>query len=91
MSSIENHTTSDDVAALLDRLGMIETVESNCMFQLALMIARISVEPCSDSYKDDVAQTLMGLIRAKPKSNVVRLFGSQSPHDRGREMNRATA
>ena len=48
------------------------------MFQLALMVARIAVEPCSELYKEEAAQALMGLIRAKPRSNVVRLFGAAS-------------
>ena len=46
------------------------------MFQLALMVARIAAEPCSEAYKEEAAQVLMGLVRAKPKSNVVRLFGN---------------
>ena len=41
------------------------------------MLARIAVEPGSEAYKDEAAQTLMGLIRAKPKSNVVRLFANR--------------
>ena len=62
----------------LDRLAASAATQSNCMFQLALMLARIAAEPCAESYKEEAAQALLGLIRAKPKSNIVRLFGN--PH-----------
>ncbi len=78
MSDIEDHPVRDDITILLDRLAAAEPVQANCMFQLALMLARIAVEPCSEAYKEEVAHTLMGVVRAKPKSNVVRLFGSRS-------------
>ena len=71
-----------DVGILLDQLAAAEAMQSNCMFQLALMLARIAVEPCAESYKDETAQAMMGLIRAKPKSNVVRLFGTVPPAER---------
>ena len=77
MAKIENISVSDEVAASLDDLASVECVQANCMFQLALMLARIAVEPCSDAYKDETAQALMGLIRTKPKSNVVRLFSDR--------------
>lgn len=62
----------------LDHLASFEAVGSNCMFQLALMLARIAVEPCPDSYKEQAAQAIMAVIRDKPKDNVVRLFGAAS-------------
>ena len=65
-----------EIGDALDRLAAAATTQSNCLFQLALMVARIAVEPCAESYKEETAQALMGLIRAKPKSNVVRLFGA---------------
>ena len=65
-----------EIGDALDRLAASATTQSNCMFQLALMVARIAVEPCAESYKEEAAQALMSLIRAKPKSNVVRLFGA---------------
>ena len=68
-----------EIGDALDRLAASATTQSNCMFQLALMGARIAVEPCAESYKEEAAQALMGLIRAKPKSNVVRLFGTPRP------------
>ncbi len=46
------------------------------MFQLSLMIARMALEPGSENFKDDMAQAMLGLIRAKPKSNVVKIFGA---------------
>ncbi len=46
------------------------------MFQLAIMLARIALEPASELYKEDTAQSLLALIRSKPKSNVVPLFGA---------------
>ena len=52
------------------------------MFQLALMLARVAVEPCAEAYKDETAQKMVGLIRNKPKSNVVRLFGAVPAQDR---------
>ncbi len=64
-----------DVEATLDTLAANDATQSNCMFQLALMLARIAVEPVSEGFKDDTAQALLALIRAKPKSNVLRMFG----------------
>lgn len=64
-----------EIREALDRLAASAATQSNCMFQLALMLARIAVEPCAESYKEDSAQAMMGIIRAKPKSNIVRLFG----------------
>lgn len=60
----------------LDRLAASADMQSNCLFQLALMLARIAAEPCAESYKAEAAQAVMDLIRAKPKDNVVRLFGA---------------
>ena len=77
MTKIEDISASDEVGASLDFLASAERVQSNCMFQLAVMMARIALEPCSEAYKEDMAQALMGLIRAKPKSNVVRLFNAR--------------
>lgn len=59
----------------LTELASHELAQTNCMFQLALMVARIAVEPCPDDCKGEAAQALLRLIRAKPKGNVVRLFG----------------
>ena len=70
------------VSQLLDDLAGREDVQSNCMFQLALMLARIAIEPGAENYKDDTAQAMLGLIRSKPKSNVVRLFGAVPAQDR---------
>ena len=63
-----------DVETVLDTLAANDATQSNCMFQLALMLARIAVEPLSESFKDDTAQALLALIRRKPKSNVLRIF-----------------
>ena len=70
-----------DVGATLDILAANDATQSNCMFQLALMLARIAVEQVSEGFKDDTAQALLALIRAKPKSNVLRMFsdGTQDP------------
>ena len=84
MFIVEEHTATDEVAVLLDRLAAAQPVQSNCMFQLALMVARIATEPCSEAFKEETAQALMGLIRAKPKSNVVRMLGgSRQPGKAG--------
>ncbi len=77
MSTLEEPAATDDILAALDRLAAREEVQPNCMFQLAVVLARIAVEPCAETYKEETAQALMGLIRAKPKSNVVRLFSSR--------------
>ena len=83
MSSTPQQPHADpEVAALLERLAAVESVQSNCMFQLAVIVARIAAEPCAESYKDETAQTLLALIRGKPKSNVVRLFGAAAGSDR---------
>lgn len=78
MSSTPNPAGSE-VGALLDQLAAAPDVQSNCMFQLALMLARVAMEPCPDAYKEETGQALLALIRAKPKSNVVRLFGAVTP------------
>ena len=72
-----------DIEGVLDQLASAEPVQSNCMFQLALMLARIAVEPGAEAYKDETAQAMLGLIRDKPKSNVVRLFGAGAMSDAG--------
>ena len=79
------HHADAEIADALDRLSSSGAMQSNCMFQLALMVARIAAEPCAESYKAEAAQTLMDLIRAKPKGNVVRLFGAPqaAPPDAG--------
>ena len=64
---------------MLDELLASEQQQSNCMFQLSRMLARIALEPVSESYKDEMAQALLGLIRSKPKSSVVQLFGATRP------------
>ena len=64
-----------EVEAILDTLAANDATQSNCMFQLALMLARIAVEPVSEGFKDDTAQALLSLVRRKPKSNVLRIFG----------------
>ena len=68
-----------DLDIMLDDLIGAELQQSNCMFQLALMLARIALEPVSESYKDEMAQALLGLIRSKPKSSVVQMFGGARP------------
>ncbi len=73
----------------LTEVASYEGAQTNCMFQLALMVARIAVEPCPDNYREEAAQALMGLIRAKPKGNVVRLFGDKPMVDAGASGRRA--
>lgn len=80
--TLTHETAAPDVSTLLDQLAGREDVQSNCMFQIALMLARVAVEPCAEVYKDEAAQAMLGLIRAKPKSNVVRLFGVVPAKDR---------
>ncbi|HEX4765930.1 MAG TPA: hypothetical protein VH414_06595 [Lichenihabitans sp.] len=59
---------------LTDLLGH-EEVQSNCMFQLSVMLASIALQPCSPAYKEATSQALLNLIRQKPRSNVINLFG----------------
>ncbi len=66
-----------DVETTLNTLAANDATQSNCMFQLALMLARIAVEPVSEGFKDETAQALLALIRAKPKSNVLRMFSDE--------------
>lgn len=70
-----------DTATLLDRLAAAENTQSNCMFHLAIMLARIALEPCAEAYKGTASQALLGIIRDKPRSNVVRLFGGPTAAD----------
>ena len=41
-----------DLEMMLDELIGAEQQQSNCMFQLALMLARIALEPVSEGYKE---------------------------------------
>ena len=68
-----------DLEIMLDDLAAEEQQQSNCMFQLSLMLARIALEAVSENYKDEMAQALLGLIRSKPKTGVVQLFGAARP------------
>lgn len=76
MADVADGPRRTDVDALLEKLVLTDAVQSNCLFQLALMLARIALEPCSETYKAKAAQAVIDLIRAKPKDNVVGLFGS---------------
>ena len=58
----------------LDEIAADEGSQANCMFQLSIMLARISLEPFSEDYKEATEQVLLGLIRNKPRHNVVHLF-----------------
>ena len=71
-----------EIIAALDALVAGDEVQANCMFQLAIILARIALEPASELYKEDTAQSLLALIRSKPKSNVVPLFGPGASADR---------
>ena len=71
-----------ELIATLDELVAVEDMQANCMFQLAIMLARIAIEPAPEHYKDETAQSLFALIRNKPKSNVVPLFGAGASADR---------
>ena len=68
-----------DVEIMLEELLAMEQQQSNCMFQLSVMLARIALEPTSENYKDEMAQALLCLIRSKPKSSIVQLFGTTRP------------
>ena len=81
----------DHACDLLDRAAADEASESNCMLQIALMLARIALEPCSELYKEEATHAMLNLIRAKPKSNVVRLFGTTTALDYSSDSRLATA
>ena len=68
-----------DVEIMLGDLLASEQQQSNCMFQLSLMLARIAIEPVCENYKDQMAQSMLSLLRSKPKSSVVQLFGAARP------------
>ena len=77
MSTRSRNVAKDiiDLEISIDDLLASEQHQSNCMFQLSLMVARMALEPGSESFKDDMAQAMLELIRSKPKSNVVKIFG----------------
>ena len=82
-------STSPTALERLDELAADEGLQSNCMFQLSLILARIALEPFADSYKEATEQALLGLIRNKPKNNVVHLFDPapvQTADDQPREQ-----
>ena len=68
-----------DLEIMLDDLLASEQQQSNCMFQLSLMLARIALEPVSENYKDEMTQAILELIRTTPKSSVVPMFGAARP------------
>ena len=80
-----------DMEIMLDDLTASEQQQSNCMFQLSLMLARIALERVSEDYKDQMAQALLGLIRSKPKSSIVQLFGVKRPTEAESPRVRASA
>ncbi len=69
MVETSNHLDIVDLDIMLDDLLASEHQQSNCMFQLALMLARIALSPVSDNFKDQAAHTLLGLVRAKRKND----------------------
>ena len=70
-STLNPPLPESELIATLDDLVATDEVQANCMFQLAIILARIALEPASEIYKEDTAQSLLALIRSKPKSNVV--------------------
>ena len=80
-----------DVEIMLDDLQATEQQQSNCMFQLSLMMARIAIEPVSEDYKNQMAQALLELLKRKPKSSVVRLFDVTRPIETQSSRMRANA
>ena len=52
---------------ILDELIEDEQEQSNCMFQLSLMLARIALTPGLEDFKERVAHILIRLIAAKSK------------------------
>lgn len=76
MSFLHDRTPSDGIDALLDRMASDAAVQANCAFQLALMVARISLEPGSEAFQEESANVLMDLMRSRARSNVVPLFRS---------------
>lgn len=76
MSFLDEEMPSDSMDALLDRLSVDAAVQANCAFQLALMVARISLQPGSEAFNEESANVLMDLMRSRPRSNVVPLFRS---------------
>ena len=76
MADHDPHPDLVGIEIMLDELAAGDQEQSNCMFQLAIMLARIAIEPCGDRYRDDAAQAMLALIRQKPKTSVVNLFGA---------------
>ena len=58
-----------EIGPTLDLLASASDVQSNCMFQLAIMLARIAVEPCPESYKDASAQAMRRLVETVTATN----------------------
>ncbi len=75
MATNGSTATLADVEATLDTLAANDATQSNCMFQLALMLARICRRAgFRRRSKTRRRKRLLALIRAKPKSNVLRMF-----------------
>ena len=71
-----------DLENMIDDLQASEQEQSNCMFQLSLMVARLALSPLSEIYKDEVSQALLEFVRAKRKSAPVVTFSRIGPDQR---------
>ncbi len=71
-----------DLENMIDDLQGSEQQQSNCMFQLALMAARIAISTVSEEFKDQAAQTMLELVRAKRKSAPVVTHPRFAPEQR---------
>ncbi len=65
MVDASNHLDIVDLDIMLDDLLGSDHQQSNCMFQLALMLARIALSPVSEDFKDQAAHALLDLVRTK--------------------------
>ena len=75
-----------DLENMIDDLQASEREQSNCMFQLALIAARLALSPISEAYKDEAAQTLLELVRAKRKSSPVVVSHSRFGSDQRKPL-----
>ncbi len=54
-----------DLESMIEGLEACEQHQSNCLFQLSLMTARLALSPLSEGNKDQASQALLEFIRGE--------------------------
>lgn len=72
----------NDLENMIDDLQASEHQQSNCMLQLALMVARLALSSTCEEYNDHASQTMLELVRAKRRDSPVVTHSRFDPEQR---------